>query len=63
MPRLRPIKFVILEEKEYQRLYNESFKKPRYTKTFTEAIHRAEFDKLDARLRRALKAKWKEECE
>jgi len=62
MPRLRPITFVILPEKEYQRVYNKSFKKPRYTKTFTEAMHRAEFDKLGARLRKAFKEKWKEDA-
>lgn len=62
MPGMRPIKFVILGEKEYQKLYNESFKKPRYTRTFTEAMHRAEFDELDARIRKALSGKWKEDA-
>jgi len=53
---------VILPEKKYRKLYNESFAKPAYTKTFTEKLHRAEFDKLDRGLRKALTAKWEEDC-
>ena len=44
-----------------RKLYEESFKKPAYTKTFTEKMHRAEFDKLDRDLRKALTARWDED--
>jgi hypothetical protein len=53
---------VILREKEYWKLYKPSFNKPRYGKAFTKKMHRAEFDKLDRGLHRALGARWEEDC-
>jgi len=53
---------VILREKEYWKLYKPSFNKPRYSKVFTKKMHRAEFDKLDRGLHRALGARWEEDC-
>jgi hypothetical protein len=62
MPTRRHLEIVILKEKEYRKLYERSFQKPAYSKAFTEKLHRAEFEKLDRGLRKALAAKWKEDC-
>jgi hypothetical protein len=56
-----PIEFVFLEEEHYYRLYKEAFRKPNYTGTFTEEMHRAEFARLGAELRKSLSARWEED--
>ena len=61
MPIRRPFEVVILRERQYRPLYDESFQKPTYTATLTEQMHRAEFERLDRGLRRALKANWEED--
>ena len=60
MPKNAPIEFVILPEAKYERLYMPSFERPPYTKDLTEAMHRSEFKRLDAALRKALSARWEE---
>lgn len=62
MPIRPPFEVVILRESQYRPLYEEAFQKPSYTATFTEEMHRAEFERLDRGLRRALTAKWEEDC-
>ena len=61
MPFRCPFETVILPENDYRKLYEESFAKPGYTSTFTEAMHREEFDRLDRGLRKALTARWDED--
>jgi hypothetical protein len=61
MPTRPHLELVILKEKEYRKIYNESFQKPAYSKAFTGKMHRAEFDKLDRELRKALSAHWEED--
>ena len=62
MPARPPFKVVILKEREYRKLYEESHRKPKYTAKFTERMHRTEFDRLDRALRKALTGKWEEDC-
>jgi hypothetical protein len=57
----RPFETVILREKAYRELYEEAFASPAYTKDFTEARHRAEFDALNSGLRESLKKAWEED--
>src|SRR5579859_6600468 len=61
MPARRQFETVILREKEYRKLYEESFCKPAYTTIFTQQTHRSEFDSLNRHLRDALRAKWEED--
>jgi hypothetical protein len=53
---------VLLKEADYEKLYKEAFKKPTYSRTFTQKMHEAEFKRLDRGLRRALAARWEEDC-
>ena len=61
MPTRRPFEVVILRGAEYRKLYKQAFEQPEYTTSFSEKQHRAEFNRLDSGLRRALSAKWEED--
>jgi len=61
MPTPFPFEVVILKERDYRPLYEESFKRPEYTDAFTEPMHRAEFGQFDRGLRKALTARWEED--
>lgn len=46
MPEPHSFEVVVLNERDYQSLYQESFQKPKYPTSFKESMHRAEFDWL-----------------
>ncbi len=48
----------LLSRKDYDQRYRESCVRPRYTRTFTRAMHLAEFQKLDRSLHRAFSSRW-----
>lgn len=60
MPKRPQFKIEILGKRQWETLYEQTFKVPKYTSKFTEQMHYAEFQRLDRELHKRLGAKWKE---
>jgi hypothetical protein len=53
---------VVLQGAEFLKQYKRAWNKVIYTKSFTKAMHQAEFYRFDDALRKALSRYWEEDC-